>query len=165
MRNVKKVVFEIVEEFAVLIGRKYGFFEVYKFDDVEVVIVVMNLIVGIVKVVVDEYRSKGYKVGFLKLRFFRLFFVDEIVGVFKYLKVVVIMDKLDGFNAVGGLFFIEIISVFYGRVDGIKVINYIYGFGGRDVKIDDIVKVYDRFFDIVKIGNVGEVYNYIGVRE
>ncbi|NLB81108.1 MAG: pyruvate ferredoxin oxidoreductase, partial [Clostridiaceae bacterium] len=53
----------------------------------------------------------------------------------------------------------------YGRADGIKAINYIYGLGGRDVNTDDILSVYTRLCDIVDSGNIGEVYNYLGVRE
>ena len=46
-----------------------------------------------------------------------------------------------------------------------KVINYIYGLGGRDVKTDDIEVVYNRLSDIAATGNVGEVFNHLGVRE
>ncbi len=165
MKNAKKVVLEVAEEFAALTGRKYGLYESYKLDDAEVAIVVMNSTAGTAKAVVDEYRSKGYKVGLLKPRLFRPFPVDEIVGALKHLKAVAIMDKSDGFNAAGGPLFTEITSALYGRADGIKAINYIYGLGGRDVKTDDIAKVYDRLLDIVKTGNIGEIYNYIGVRE
>ncbi|WP_039766087.1 pyruvate ferredoxin oxidoreductase [Caldicellulosiruptor sp. F32] len=165
MRNAKKVVLEVAEEFAKISGRKYGLFETYKLDDAEVAIVVMNSTAGTAKAVVDEYRSKGYKVGLLKPRLFRPFPVEEIVGALKHLKAIAVMDKTDSFNAAGGPLFTEITSALYGRADGIKVINYIYGLGGRDVKIDDIAKVFDRLLDIVKTGNIGEVYNYIGVRE
>ncbi|WP_271629469.1 pyruvate ferredoxin oxidoreductase [Caldicellulosiruptor sp. DIB 104C] len=165
MRNAKKVVLEVAEEFAKISGRKYGLFETYKLDDAEVAIVVMNSTAGTAKAVVDEYRSKGYKVGLLKPRLFRPFPVEEIVGALKHLKAIAVMDKTDSFNAAGGPLFTEITSALYGRADGIKIINYIYGLGGRDVKIDDIAKVFDRLLDIVKTGNIGEVYNYIGVRE
>ena len=47
----------------------------------------------------------------------------------------------------------------------IKTVNYIYGLGGRDVKTDDIKSVYDRLIDIANTGNVGEIYNYLGVRD
>ncbi|WAM33226.1 pyruvate ferredoxin oxidoreductase [Caldicellulosiruptor morganii] len=165
MKNAKKVVLEIADEFAKISGRKYGLFETYKLDDAEVAIVVMNSTAGTAKAVVDEYRSKGYKVGLLKPRLFRPFPVEEIVDALKHLKAIAVMDKTDSFNAAGGPLFTEITSALYGRADGIKVINYIYGLGGRDVKTDDIAKVYDRLLDIVRTGNVGEVYNYIGVRE
>jgi pyruvate ferredoxin oxidoreductase alpha subunit len=75
------------------------------------------------------------------------------------------MDKADSFNAAGGPLFTDITSALYGRVDGVKVINYIYGLGGRDVKTDDIEVVYNELLEIVKTGQVKSVYNYLGVRE
>ena len=45
-----------------------------------------------------------------------------------------------------------------------KVINYIYGLGGRDVKTDDIETVYNNLSNIAATGNIGEVFNHLGVR-
>jgi len=75
------------------------------------------------------------------------------------------MDKADSVNAAGGPVFTDVTSAMYGRVEGVKVINYIYGLGGRDVKSDDIKVVYNELSEIAKTGNVKEVYNYLGVRE
>jgi len=164
MKNAKKVVLEVAEEFANLTGRKYGLFETYMLDDAEVAIVVMNSTAGTAKAVVDEYRSKGLKVGLLKPRLFRPFPVVEIADALKHIKAVAVMDKVDGFNAAGGPLFTEVTSALYGRAN-VKAINYIYGLGGRDVRTNDIAKVYDRLLEIAKTGDVGNVYNYIGVRE
>ena len=32
----------------------------------------------------------------------------------------------------------------YGRVDGLKTINYIYGLGGRDVRVEDFNTIFDE---------------------
>jgi len=37
--------------------------------------------------------------------------------------------------------------------------------GGRDVKTDDIEKVYDNLSKIAQTGDAGQIYNYLGVRE
>ena len=76
-----------------------------------------------------------------------------------------LLDKADSFNAAGGPLFTDVTSAMYGRAEGIKVINYIYGLGGRDVKTNDIEKVYADLAEIVKSGKVESVYNYLGVRE
>lgn len=75
------------------------------------------------------------------------------------------MDKADSFNAAGGPLFTDVTSALYGRADGIPTVNYIYGLGGRDVKADDIEKVFNDLAEIAKTGEVKSVYNYIGVRE
>jgi pyruvate ferredoxin oxidoreductase alpha subunit len=165
MKNAKKVILEVAADFERLTGRKYGLFEEFMMEDAEVAVVVINSTAGTAKEVVKALRAKGVKAGLIKIRVFRPFPVDEIVTALKNVKALAVLDKADGFNAAGGPLYTEVTSALYGRVDGIKTINYIYGLGGRDVKADDIEKVYDRLIDIAKNGNAGEVYNYFGVRE
>ncbi len=165
MINAKKVTLEVAQEFEKLSGRKYGYFEEYKLNDAEVAIVIINSTAGTTKTVVDSLREKGIKVGLLKLRMFRPFPEEEIAEVLKHVKVLGVMDKAESFSAVGGPLKAEIKAALYGRADGIKVVNYIYGLGGRDVKADDIEKVFNDLLEIMKTGDVGETYRYLGVRE
>ena len=76
------------------------------------------------------------------------------------------MDKADSFNAAGGPLFTDVTSAMFAKgVFEPKVVNYIYGLGGRDVKADDIEFIYNKLIDIADSGKVDSVYNYIGVRE
>lgn len=165
MKNAKKVILEVADEFYKLTGRKYGLFEEYKMDDAEIGIVVMNSTAGTAKFVVDQLREKGVKAGLVKPRVYRPFPVEEIAESLKGLKALAVMDKADSFNAAGGPLFTDVTSALYGRADGIPAVNYIYGLGGRDVKADDIEKVFNDLAEIAKTGEVKSVYNYIGVRE
>ncbi len=165
MKNAKKVILEVAAEFEKLTGRKYGLFEEFMMDDAEVAIVILNSTAGTAKQAIRQLREKGIKAGLIKIRVFRPFPFEEIAKALSNVKAVAIMDKSDGFNAAGGPLYTEVTSALYGRVDGVKAINYIYGLGGRDVSTDDIISVYDRLCDIADSGNVGEVYNYLGVRE
>ena len=166
MENAKKVIAEVAADFEKMTGRKYDFIEKYMMDDAEVAIVVLNSTAGTAKAVVDELRANGIKAGLVKPRVFRPFPVDEIADALKNCKAVVVMDKVDGLNASAGPLFAETTSAMLVKgVTSPKVINYIYGLGGRDVKTDDIKSVYDRLVDIANTGNVGEIYNYLGVRD
>lgn len=166
MMNAKKVILEVSEEFAKLTGRKYGLFEEYKTDDAEVCMVVLNSTAGTAKFVVDQLRAQGKKVGLIKPRVFRPFPVDEIAAALSKFKAVAVMDKADSFNAAGGPLFTEITSALYSKgVFTPKVINYIYGLGGRDVKTTDLEFVFEKILDIAATGKVDSVYNYLGVRE
>lgn len=165
MINAKKVIREIAEEFEKVTGRKYEDFEKYKLDDAEVAIVIINSTAGTAKTVVDALREKGIKAGLLKIRVFRPFPEEEIAEALKHVKALAVMDKAESFSAVGGPLGTEIKSALYGRADGVKTVNYIYGLGGRDVRADDIEKVYNDLLDIVKTGKLGETYRYVGVRE
>jgi len=165
MKNATKVILEIAKEFEAVTGRKYGLFEEYKMKDAEVAIVIINSTAGTAKEVVDKLRKKGVKAGLLKIRVYRPFPVKQIAKALSKCKAVAVMDRADSLNGAGGPLFTDVTSAMYGRADGVKMINYIYGLGGRDVKVDDIEVVYKELQRIAKTGKVKEVYNYLGVRE
>lgn len=73
MKNAKKVILEVAEEFEKISGRKYGLFEEYRMDDAEYVIVIMGSAAGTTKEAVDELREQGIKAGMIKVRVFRPF--------------------------------------------------------------------------------------------
>lgn len=165
MLKAKKVILEVAKEFEKLSGRKYGLLEEYKLDDAEIATVIINSTAGTAKTVVDALREKGIKAGLLKIRMFRPFPEEEIAEALKNVKAIAVMDKAEGFSAVGGPLGTEIKAALFGKTDKIKVVNYIYGLGGRDVKADDIEKVYNDLLEIQKTGKTGETYRYLGVRE
>jgi len=165
MRNAKKVILQIAEEYEKLTGRKYGLFEEYRMEDAEVGIVILNSSAGTAKEVVDKLRDEGVKAGLVKIRVFRPFPADEIAKALSGLKALAVMDKADSFSAAGGPVFAEVRSALYGAKADTNVISYIYGLGGRDVTMDDIEKVYRNLIDIAKTGKISETYNYVGVRE
>ena len=43
--------------------------------------------------------------------------------------------------------------------------NYIYGLGGRDVRVESIREVYEELKMIVETGKTGKTYRYLNVRE
>ena len=165
MINARKVILDVAKEFEKLTGRKYGYFEEYMLDDAEVAVVIINSTAGTAKTVVDAMRAKGVKAGLLKIRMFRPFPEEEIAEALKKVKALAVMDKAEGFSAVGGPLGAEIKSALYGRAEAVKIVNYIYGLGGRDVKADDIERVYNDLLQIQKTGKVEETYRYLGVRE
>jgi pyruvate ferredoxin oxidoreductase alpha subunit len=165
MMNAKQVILDVAKEFEKVTGRKYDLFEEYKLSDAEIAIVIINSTAGTAKTVVDQLREKGIKAGLLKIRVFRPFPQEEMVAALKHVKALAVMDKAEAFSGVGGPLFADVKAALYGVADGIKVINYIYGLGGRDVKADNIELVYNELQNIVKTGQIGETYRYVGVRE
>jgi pyruvate ferredoxin oxidoreductase alpha subunit len=165
MKNAKRVILEVAEEFEKISGRKYELFEKYKLDDAEIATVILNSTAGTAKTVVDELREKGTKAGLLKIRVFRPFPADEIAAALKHIKALAVLDKAESFSGVGGPVFTDVKAALYGKADGIKVINYIYGLGGRDVRADQIESVYNELQKIAETGETGETYRFLGVRE
>ena len=165
MKNAKKVIKEVSEEFEKWTGRKYEFFEKYKLDDAEIAIVCMNSTAGTTKAVVDELRNKGVKAGLLKVRMFRPFPAEEIAEALAGLKAVAVLDKADSLNAAGGALFEDITSAMYVNQKNVPMVNYVYGIGGRDTTEMQIESVYEDLEKIVKEGKIENPYRYLGLRK
>lgn len=165
MKNAKKVIKEVAEDFEKWTGRKYEFFEKYKLDDAEIAIVCMNSTAGTTKAVVDKLREKGVKAGLLKLRMFRPFPAEEIAEALSHLKAVAVLDKADSLNAAGGALFEDVTSAMYVNKKQVPMVNYIYGIGGRDTTEKQLESVYSDLAEIVQSGNLGEPYRYLGLRK
>lgn len=165
MKNAKAAILKYSAEFEKITGRKYGLFEEYMLDDAEVAIVVIGSTAGTAKYTVNQLREKGIKAGLLKIRVFRPFPFDEIGEALKHVKAVAVMDKTTSLNDAGGPLFLETRSALYDMDERPKMVNYIYGLGGRDVKTSDIESVYNDLLEIVKTGKVGEVHRYLGLVE
>ncbi|MGN1301111.1 MAG: transketolase C-terminal domain-containing protein [Clostridia bacterium] len=165
MRNAKKVIKEVSKEFENLTGRKYSFFEEYKTEDADIVIVAMNSTAGTAKFTADKLRKQGIKAGVLKVRVFRPFPGEEIAKALVNAKAVAVLDKADGLNAVGGPLFTDITSAMQVNKVSVPTVNYIYGIGGRDTKASDIESVYTDLQEIVKTGSIDNPYRYLGLRK
>lgn len=164
MKKAKDVILEVSKEFENWTGRHYGLFEEYKLEDCDVAIVCMNSTAGTAKFVVDNLRNKGIKAGLLKVRVYRPFPAEEIANALKNVKAIAILDKSDSLNAAGGALFTDVTSGMYVNNVNVPAISYIYGIGGRDVPASELNSVYEDLLEIVKTGNLGNPYRFLGLR-
>ncbi|MFH0888017.1 MAG: pyruvate ferredoxin oxidoreductase [Planctomycetota bacterium] len=165
LMNSKDKILEIADKFYKISGRKYGLFESYRLDDAEYAIVIINSAAGVAKMVVDELREKGIKVGVLKPRIYRPFPATEIKNALKHLKAIAVLDRVDSFGTASTPTFTEVKAAMYGLDKSPLMINYVYGLGGRDVRLEDINKVYQKLISIGKTGKIDKVFDYLTVRE
>jgi len=165
MRNAKKIILDVAKDFEKMTGRKYSFFEEYKMEDAEVVIVCMNSTAGTTKATVNELREKGIKAGLLKIRVFRPFPAEEVALSLKNAKAIAVLDKADSLNSCGGALFEDVVSAMYTSNIHVPTVNYVYGIGGRDTTTSDITNVYKDLLKIKETGNIENPYRYLSVRE
>jgi len=164
MERAKSVILEVADEFAKISGRKYGFFEEYMLDDAEVAIVTLNSSAGTTRHVVDELRAKGIPVGLLKLRVFRPFPAEELANALKHLKAVAVLDRALSFGSVGPLFS-EIKTALFDLETRPKVINFIYGLGGRDYTLHEARQAFEELMVVAKTGKTKRTLDYLGLKE
>lgn len=165
MKNSLKSIPEVLAEFNKTFGKSHDLVEEYELKDAEVAIVVMSSTAGTAKVVVDELRKKGMKVGLLKPRFFRPFPKERVVKALSKLKAVAVLDRSESFAGTGGPLFSEVKAALYESEKQPLIADYIFGLGGRDIFPEDITKVYNDLEEIKKTEKVKSFVNYLGVRD
>ena len=120
---------------------------------------------GTTKDAIDRLREQGEKVGLIKIRLFRPFPADEIAEALKNVKAVAIMDRAEGYTNHGGPLGADVMSALFRARSSAFAVNYVYGLGGRDVRVEDMEGVFATLKQIVKDGDAGETYRYLGIRE
>lgn len=164
LENAKGVIAEVAEKFKKLSGRGFAFFEEYKTEDADYIMMIMGSAAGTAKGAVDELRAKGKKVGVLKLRMFRPFPAEELAKALSKCKAVAIMDRCESYNGNGGPLGSETKAALFKNKVMIEAINYIYGLAGRDFTTDDAESVFAELEDYVENGAKIEEYKYVGLR-
>jgi pyruvate ferredoxin oxidoreductase alpha subunit len=167
MRKALDIIKRVHDEYAKQSGRRYGngLVEAYRLDDAEIATICMGSTAGTVKTVVDELRENGVKAGLLRMRTFRPLPVEEIVSNLSGKKAVAVMDRACSFGGNGGPLFHEIRHAVYDLPDRPKLVNYIYGLGGRDTPPYLIAGIYKELQKIAETGEIENKVQFIGLRE
>lgn len=165
MKNAKRAILDVAADFEKTFGRKYGLFEAYCMEDAEVAIVLMGSSAGTAKAAVAELRDKGIKAGLVKIRVFRPFPGEELAEVLQNCKAVAVLDKSEGFSACGGPLFAETASACINLSQRPKMVDIVYGLGGRDFTVDQTKRVFARLEKIISTGEVGPIYSHMGQRD
>ena len=165
MKSARDRIVEVANAFHDLTGRKYGMIERYRMNHAELAVVVIGSSAGTGKAAVDRLRDQGIAAGLVKVRVFRPFPKEELIMQLRGVRAVAVMDKCEGFSGQGGPLFAETRSAMYDVAGRPKMINYVYGLGGRDVTVETFEEVFGELQKIAETGETGEVYRHIGVRE
>ena len=131
------VIKRATSQFAKAFGRRYGdgMIELYKMSGAKTAIVAMGTVCSTARVVVDELRKKGQKVGLIKIRTYRPFPTQELTKATKNIKKLAVIDKNISFGFMGALA-TDIRAALFKRK--IKVNGFIAGLGGRDITPKDL---------------------------
>ena len=165
LKNAKQVALDVAKEFVGISGREYGLFEEYKTEDADFIMVIIGSAAGTAKDAVDALREKGVKAGVLKIRLFRPFPAEEIAEAVKHAKVVACMDRTESYNGNCGPLGAEVKAALYDTENAPKVLNYVYGLGGRDVTVDSLTSVFADMQTVEETGELGAPYRYLSIRE
>ncbi len=158
------VIKKVFAEYAKLSGRDYPIVELYRMDDAEAALFILNSAAETAKEAVDALRKKGKKVGLIRPNVIRPFPLAEIREALKKVKGLVVADRQDNYGAYGGAMTIEVKAALQGlKGNETQVACRIYGIGGKEFFIEDAEAMLAEALEIVRTGEVKVPYDYFGV--
>jgi len=164
MDGSMKVIKEVGAEYSKLSGRPFDVVEGWGMEDAEIAIVVIGSSAGNARHVARDLRERGVKAGVLKIRVFRPFPAAEVRAALKDVKAVAVLDRSESFGAEGGPLYLEVKSALYDLGCRIPIVDYIYGLGGSDVRLELIERVYSDLSDIASGATAPFGLTYLGTR-
>lgn len=143
MERVPPVLSEALDEFTKVFGRRpHGVLSAEHTEDAEIVLVACNSMARTLRRVVDEQRSRGRRVGMVKLKMFRPFPREEFRRAIGAATKIGVLDRNHSPGS-GGIFWQEIAATLQGRSD-LLVQDYLVGLGGGDVTPKIITEILDE---------------------
>ena len=145
MDRVRDVTVEVNDEFRDIFKRGYGIIEKYKTDDAKVLLITTGTAASTTRIVVDNLRKKGNKVGMIRIKMFRPFPSQEIRNAVSGYDKIAIIDRNISFG-IGGIFAQEIRAAISGYSNMPVVFEFIAGLGGRDITPKTIEEIAEYTF-------------------
>jgi pyruvate ferredoxin oxidoreductase alpha subunit len=124
------------------------------------VLVTLGSITSTARVVVDELRDEGKKVGLCKIRYMRPFPHEDISALDA--KVIGVLEKDISFGYEGTVF-TNVNSALIRAQKSPKTLNFIAGLGGRSITKYDIRNMFD-ILERAKEGEKTEPVQFINLR-
>jgi pyruvate ferredoxin oxidoreductase alpha subunit len=163
MYNAEKVFERISNEYAQLTGREYPILDLYKMEDAEIAVFMLNSATEVCKDVVDRLRAQGIKAGVISPNMIRPFPQKQIAEALANVKAVTVGDRADSYGAHGGNMALEVraaLQTFENHHT--KVVNRVYGLGGKDFYADDAEQFFQLALEAAAADAVEKPFDYFG---
>lgn len=143
MESAREAFARIEDSFNDIFGRRYGSMEAVGTEDAEIILVTSGTVTSTARLVMEDLRSKGVKVGLLKVKLFRPFPREEIRRAVSGVSRIAVVDRNFSFGA-SGIFAQEVRAALCNVHDRPTVFGYVCGLGGRDVTTDLLAEIVQR---------------------
>ena len=164
MDAAREVIPQVFEEYARISGRRYSFLDLYKMDDAEVAILLLNSAAETAKDVADRLRQKGQRVGVVSLDVLRPFPAEEVRQALRGTKALVIGERGDSYGAQGGPLSHEVKAAIQEDPQNRTLcLTRIYGLGGKDFYAEDAEEFFNLALKAAETGQVETRFDYHGV--
>lgn len=130
--TAKSVIHDVGQSFGDHFGRPYDLLEAVHCDDAEIVLVTSSSATSPARLVVEQLRENGEKIGLLKMRIFRPFPSEAVRKVLGGKKRAIVIDRNCSWGK-GGIFADEIRGAIANLAAAPDLYSYITGLGGRGI--------------------------------
>lgn len=154
------VIEEASAEFEKVFGRASGgLIEEYQSQDAETILIAKGSLCGTIKDVVDDLRDEGKKVGLVRIKTYRPWPAEAVLGAVSGARQIAVIERGASFGA-GGVMTPEVKETLYDAGRLIPVHGYCVQLGGREVPPDGIREIVDR----ASSGEKQKAYEYFRLR-
>lgn len=161
MYNAERVFLEVAEEYAKISGRKYGLLDLYRMDDAEVAVFLLNSASDTAKDVADKLRKQGVKAGVIAPNIIRPFPKQAVQEALKNVRVVLVGERADSYGGHGANLTHEVKAALQEIKADTLVLSRVYGLGGKDFYADDAEAFFQMCMDAMN-GKDVKLFDYFG---
>ena len=155
---------EVFAEYEALSGRHYDPVDLYRMDDADVALFLLNSAAETAKDVADGLREQGVRAGVISPNMIRPFPADAIREALRGVKAVVLGERAGSYGGHGANLSHEVKSALKDDPENRTLcLSRIYGLGGRDFYAEDAEAFFRLAIETAERGKVEVPFDYYGV--
>ena len=162
MKTALGVFDEVEREFERFSGRKYGAVDAYNTDRADQVMVINGSAAGTMRAAARQMNASGGKVGVLAVKLYRPFPAELIASHLSHCKAVIAMDRSLSPGAPSGPIAEDVKAALQGAGINRPVMSVVYGIGGRDLVMEDGMKIFEMAKEGRQFSAVNVMYGVKG---
>jgi pyruvate ferredoxin oxidoreductase alpha subunit len=155
---------EVFAEYEALSGRRYDPVDLYRMEDAEVAVFLLNSAAQTAKDAADRLRAQGIRAGVISPNVIRPFPADAIREALRGVRAVVLGERSSSYGAHGANLSHEVKSALKDDPQNHTLcLSRVYGLGGRDFYVEDAEAFFRLAADAAERGTVAVPFDYYGV--
>jgi len=165
MLDAPKVIKEAIDDFNRIFGRNYSpFVDEFMTEDAEMVFFIQGAHNMTARHAIKHLRSKGVKIGLVKLRFVRPWPTQEVAEVLSRFKAVGVVETSTSYGGAmrGGNLLHEVRASLYDAPQRPLTTSFMAGLGGEMVPLKEFYYMADILSEMIKDGKAKKTVHWVG---
>ncbi|MGO8939972.1 MAG: transketolase C-terminal domain-containing protein [Mycobacterium sp.] len=155
---------DVFADFEALSGRRYEPVDLYRMEDAQVAVFLLNSAAETAKDVADRLRAEGVAAGVVSPNMIRPFPADAIRQALRGVRAVLIGERASSYGSHGANLTHEVKSALKDDPDNRTLcLSRVYGLGGRDFYAEDAEAFFRLALEAAECGVVEVPFDYYGV--